>query len=133
MATKVAAVKAQPPSTGALIDQHWAAREEKRRLEEQAKEVEVKIKQIEEVLLERMDAEGLEKATGTKASVSISTSVVADVQDWDLLWPYIAKNKLFHMIQRRVSDPAYRELLDMGKKVPGVLPFTKRKLNLRSL
>lgn len=132
MATK-AAVKTKPPSTGALIDQHWAAREEKRRLEEQVKEVDVKLKELEETLMERMDAEGLEKATGTKATASISSSIVADVQDWDALWAFIARNKFFHMIQRRVSDPAYRELLEMGKKVPGVQAFNRRKVNLRSL
>lgn len=133
MATKAAVKTAKAPSTGAIIDQYWAAREEKRRLEDQVKEVGAKLTEIEEQLLERMDADGLEKATGSKASASITTSTVADVQDWDALWPYIAKNKLFHMVQRRISDPAYRELLEMGKKVPGVQPFTKRKLNLRSL
>jgi hypothetical protein len=39
----------------------------------------------------------------------------------------------FHLLQKRVSEPAYRELLEKGKKVPGVQPFTARKLNLRSL
>jgi len=133
MATTKAAVKAKAPSTGALIDQFWAAREEKRRLETQVKEVEATLKSLEEQLTEHLDAEGLEKATGSKATVSISSAVVADVQDWDAFWPYIARNKFWHLVQRRVSDPAYRELLDQGKKVPGVLPFTKRKLNLRSL
>jgi hypothetical protein len=124
---------APPPSTGSLIDQHWAAREEKRRLEEQVKAVEKTIAELDTQLLERMDAEGLEKATGTKATASISKSVVADVQDWDAFWAFIAKKKFFHLVQRRVSDPAYRELLEAGTAVPGVQPFPKRKLNLRSL
>ncbi len=128
-----AAVKTKPATTGATIDQLWAAREEKRRIEAQLKEVEASISTIEAALMERLDAEGMAKATGTKASVSISTSTVADVQDWDAFWTYVARNKYFHLIQRRVSDPAYRELLEAGKKVTGVAPFTKRKLNLRSL
>lgn len=123
----------KPASTGALIDQLWAAREEKRKIEATLKETEEAIKDIEEQVMERLGSEGLEKATGSKATVSVTTSVVADVQDWDKLWPYITKNKFWHLVQRRVSDPSYRELLDMGKKVPGVQPFTKRKLNLRSL
>lgn len=123
----------KPASTGALIDQLWAAREEKRKIEATLKETEEAIKDIEEQVMERLGSEGLEKATGSKATVSVTTSVVADVQDWDKLWPFIAKNKFWHLVQRRVSDPSYRELLDMGKKVPGVQPFTKRKLNLRSL
>ena len=131
VAKKAAAGK--PASTGALIDQLWAAREEKRKVEAILKETEEAIKGIEEQVMERLGAEGLEKATGSKATVSVTSSVVADVQDWEALWPFIAKNKFWHLVQRRVSDPAYRELIEMGKKVPGVQPFTKRKLNLRSL
>jgi len=125
--------KQRPATLGTLADRIWASREEKRRLEAETKVVSEKIAELEEELLQRMDAENTEKAAGSKASISITKSIVADVQDWDLFWPYIAKNKLFHLVQRRVSDPAYRELLDMGKKVPGVQPFPKRKLNVRSL
>ena len=127
------AVKTRAPSVGAVIDQIWAAREEKRALESQVKEVALKIEELEAALMERLEVEGLDKATGTKASVSIGTSVVADVQDWDEFWKYIFKNKYSHLLQRRVSEPAYRELLDAGKKVPGVQPFTKRKLNVRTV
>jgi hypothetical protein len=123
----------RPVPTGKLIDQYWAAREEKRRLEAEVKEVETVMADLEQKLMESMESEGLEKATGTKASVSISTSTVADVKDWDSFWAYIFKNKYSHLLQRRVSEPAYRELLEAGKKVPGVEPFNKRKLNLRSL
>lgn len=124
---------ARPATTGAIIDQLWGAREEKRRLEEQVKEVEGAIKGIEETLMERLGAEGLEKATGSKASVSITSTVTADVQDWDAFYPYIAKHKYWHLLQRRPSDPGVRELWDAGKRVPGVVPFTKRRINIRTL
>lgn len=127
------AVKTRAPSVGAVIDQIWAVREEKRRLEAEVKEVALKIEELETQLMERLEKEGLEKASGAKASVSVGTSVVADVQDWDAFWVYILKNKYTHLLQRRVSEPAYRELLDAGKKVPGVQPFTKRKLNVRTV
>lgn len=132
-ATKSPATKTRPTTTGAIIDQLWAARKEKRLLEAQTKEVGSKIEEIEGTLMERLGAEGLEKATGSKASVSISSSVNADVQDWDAFWAFILKNKYTHLLQRRVSEPAYRELLEAGKKVSGVVPFTKKKLNLRTL
>lgn len=132
MATK-AAVKSRPPTVGALIDQIWAAREEKRRLESQIKEVETTIATLQEQIMERLEAEGLDKASGSKATVSISANTVANVEDWDSFWSYILKNKYTHLLQRRVSDPAYRELLEQGKKVPGVQPFVKRTLNVRSI
>ena len=132
MATK-AATKTRAPTVGALIDQIWAAREEKRRLESQVKEVETTIAALQEQIMERLEAEGLDKASGSKATVSISANTVANVEDWDSFWSYIIKNKYTHLLQRRVSDPAYRELLEQGKRVPGVQPFVKRTLNVRSI
>lgn len=126
-------VRTRPPSLGATIDNLWAMREEKRRLEAELKEVEDRIAELEEQLLDRLDAEGLDKATGSKATVSVSTNTVAQVTDWDELWKFILKNKYTHLLQRRVSDPAYRELLEQGKRVPGVEPFLRRRLNLRTL
>lgn len=125
--------KAKGPTMGSLIDAMWAAREEKRRLEAQVKEVSAKIDELQQQLMERMEAEGTDKAQGSKASVSISKNVVADVKDWNEFGAYILKNKLIHLLQRRVSDPAYRELLEAGKNVPGVEPFTKHTLTVRSL
>jgi len=133
MVAKAKAPTAKAPSLGAAIDQLWAAREEKRRLEAQAKKIEEQISAFQDALFERLDAEGLDKATGARASVSISEAVTADVQDWDAAWADISRKKLFHLVQRRLNDAAYRELLESGKKLAGTLPFTKRKLNLRSL
>lgn len=133
MVAKTKAKTAPAPVMGALIDSIWAAREEKRRLEAQVKETETTIAELQTQLMERMQAEGTDKAQGSKASVSISSNVVADVKDWDEFWAYVIKKKYTHLLQRRVSDPAYRELLEAGQNVPGVEPFTKRALTVRSL
>ena len=120
-------------SIGALIDRMWAVREQQRGLEKQIGELDQVLDDLDNQLRERMGEAELDKATGAKASASISTTVVADVQDWDKFWTYILKNKYTHLLQRRVSDPAYRELLNAGKKVPGVQPFVKKRVNLRTL
>lgn len=124
---------AAPATTGAIIDQLWAVREEKRLLNTQLSEVETKEKEIAALLMARLETEGMEKATGRLASVSISVNTVADVQDWDEFWKFIISKKYTHMLQKRVSEPAYRELLEKGVKVPGVVPFTKRTLNVRTV
>lgn len=133
MVAKTKAKTAPAPTMGALIDSIWAAREEKRRLEVQVKEVEAAIAELQTQLMERMETEKTDKAQGSKAGVSISTNIVANVEDWDALWAYIAKNKYYGLLQKRVTETAYRELLDLGKTVPGVQPFPKRTLNVRSL
>ena len=125
--------KTKAPPLGKLIDHMWELREKKRTLEASIKDLESKIGTTESELLEALQAAGMEKASSAKASVSVTSTTVATVTDWDEFGKFILKNKFLHLLQRRVSDPAYRELLDAGKKVPGTEPFTKKRLNLRSI
>ena len=117
---------------GGMTDKLIELRDRKRDLEAQVKLIEVEYEGISDALLEKATAEGMDKGAGKKGSFSISTNTVANVTDWDALNAYIKKTGHFHLYQRRVSDPAFRELLEAGKKVPGAEPFTKRRVNLRS-
>lgn len=127
MATK------RPMTIGALADALYAKREEKRALEAKIKDIDEELKGLTEAAMAAMDAQGTTKGDGKKASLSISSQVVANVLDWDAVWPWVAKTKSFYMIQKRINDGSYRELLEMGKSVPGVQPFTKRNLSVRTI
>jgi hypothetical protein len=118
---------------GSAIDALWALREKKRKLETQVKEIEAAIADSETQVMELMDKEGVEKTTGKKASVSITSNVVPQVEDWDAFYAYIHRNKYYHLLERRPSVTGCRELFETKGKLPGVLPFTKRKLNLRTV
>ena len=128
-----AATRKPKPSLGAQIDKMWDIREKKRTLEASIKDLDGQLATIEAELMEDMEANGVDKMTGKHAGVSITSNTVAHVTDWDEMWKFIIKTKNTQLLQRRVSDPAYRELLEMGKKVPGAEAFTKKRLNLRSL
>lgn len=121
------------PTLGATIDRMWELREKKRSLDAQVKTVEADMELLETSMFRLLDAQDTRKAEGKHASVSVNESVVGNVEDWDALWPYITKNKFFHLVQKRLSDPALRELWGKGKVIPGVQPFTKRTLSLKSL
>lgn len=132
-ARKAATPAQTRPTLGAAIDSMWGLREKKRSLDAQIKTVEADIKLLETSMFELLDAQDTRKAEGKNASVSINESVVCNVEDWDALWPWIAKTKNFHLVQKRVSDPGIRELWALGKVIPGTQPFTKRSLSLKSL
>lgn len=134
--SRAKAVKAAPAPTltlGAATDKMWALREEKRLLAVEEKRINTELTALETTIFGLMDAQDTRKAEGKKAGISIGEAVVGNVEDWDALWPYIVKNKYFHLVQKRVSDPGLRELWEKGKVVPGVQPFTKRTLSVRSL
>lgn len=119
-------------SIGELIDQLDEIRERKRGKEEELKTIEAQYAATEQQVLEHLTNEKLDQAGGSKATASISRVTVAQVEDWDALFKYVKRTGYFHLFQRRLSDPACRELFESKGSIPGVTPFTKTKLNLRS-
>lgn len=129
---KEAAVKSGRPKTvGQMIDEMYDLREERRKAEQVAKEAKEKLDAAEVALLERLKAEGIDKATGTKASASISTNLMTTVTDWDAFYEYVGKKKYFHLLERRPAQVACREIWERERKLPGAESFTKVSLNLR--
>ena len=130
---------AAAPTIGGTIDALWELREQKRELEAKVKEIEKKITDLTPIMFEIMDAQGTDKGAGRKGSLSIGESIQADTVDWIEFMKFVAAGKrndkgaYLHLVQRRVSVEAYRELLALGIKVPGLVPYTKRVLNIRSL
>mgnify|MGYP003519491479 CR=1 FL=1 len=128
-----ASLKKPKLTIGGLIDQMSALREERRKLDAQSTEVQKVCDALEIQLIELMDAEGATKSTGHVASASIAETVEFNTQDWDSFMAYVAKTKQFHLVQRRVSAPSVRELFESKGKVPGLEPYTKRKISLRNI
>lgn len=120
-------------SIGNIIDNIHALREQKRALEVEVKKVEAAYHEAEEQLLARFDAEGVTQSRGSAATCSVTVTVSGEVKDWDAFYAFMAKKKYFHLMQKRLSDPALRELWEQNKSIPGVEPFNKRRLNVRSL
>lgn len=118
---------------GAKIDAMHALREQKRELEARVKTIEEQSKALEEELMEELKAQGVTASKGSKASCSISETISGNIVDDTKFFAFIKKTGYFHLLQRRVSDAAYRELLEQGKAVPGLEPFTKKRLNLRAI
>jgi predicted metal-binding protein len=120
-------------SIGTKIDKLFSLREQKRALEAEVKQISEQMAELEAELIEKMDAEGVVKSTGKTATVSISESVRPNVDDWDAFYKFIHRYKFYHLLERRPSVTGCRELFETKGAIPGVIPFTQRKLNLRTL
>jgi hypothetical protein len=118
---------------GAKIDKMHKLREDKRKLEEQVKLIQAQMATLEIDLIADMDKQGVSKSTGVLATVSISENIRPSVEDWDAFYAYIHKYKYYHLMERRPSVSGCNELLETKGKIPGVVPFTQRKLNVRSV
>lgn len=120
-------------TVGSLIDAMHTVREARRKLAEEDKKLSAELTNLESQLLNLMDAEGITKSTGKTATASISESQQFNTVDWDAFVAFMAKKKWFHLIQRRISAPAVREIFEKTGAVPGLEAFTKREINLRNL
>lgn len=118
---------------GPAIDELFELRSKKQELEKQIKDIEADYGEIEEALLAKLKAEGTDKGAGKRASASITKTVVGNLADADKFFAYVKKTGYFHLLQRRLSDPAIRELLASKGSIPGVTTFDKVRLNLRVL
>jgi hypothetical protein len=67
-----------------------------------------------------MEADDLLKFTTPMGTIYISPQVAPKVVDWDKFYGYISKTEAFHMLERRPSRAAFRELHEAHKHVPGV-------------
>ena len=84
-------------------------------------------------LIQRLEEQGLARTATDQASVSINTSIVPDVVDWDALYEFIFATKDITLLQRRVSSTTYKELLKLGDDVPGLQPREVKRINFRTL
>ena len=118
---------------GPATDELFELRAKKQELEGQIKKIEAEYAEIEEALLAKLKAEGTDKGAGKRASVSVTTTTVGNLEDADKFFAYVKRTGYFHLLQRRLSDPAIRELLATKGSIPGVTTFDKVRLNLRVL
>jgi hypothetical protein len=123
----------QPQSPGAMIDHLFELRERYRALGKEQAEVKEQMDDIEFALLGALDSVGLQMGRGGRASATVTEQIVPTVVDWDAVEQYVYENEALYLLQRRVSPPAWRELVEAGESVPGTEPYTKRGISLRKI
>lgn len=109
------------PTLGELIDKLDKLREDYRAIDEKAKAVKAQYDELEEVIQAKLIEGGMDKATGKRATVSLKRSLVGSIKDWETLTTYVKKTGYFHLFNRSVGAPAFRELYErhMNSIKPG--------------
>ncbi len=88
--------------------------------------------EIDQLIIEKLEEQGVDSTRTDVATVSISVTNHPNVEDWDAFAEYVVENNAVYLLQRRVSSKAVEELVAGGEAVPGVTFFEKKSLNLRS-
>lgn len=123
-----------PPTTlGGQIDHLYVLRETVRQWNKQIESVKASMAALEEQIMDNLKAQDLMFGRGSKASATISESVVPTVVDWDEAHEYILNERAMFLVERRMSAAPWNELRESGVLVPGTEEFTKRKLSVRKV
>lgn len=120
-----------PLSLHALIDQFAATHAAIDDLNQSLKRHKAIEAALEGALIQALDAQGVRQTSTQHHTASITETVVASVKDWDAFYRFIHQHEAFHLLERRPANAAYRELLQHGQTIPGVISFTKRGLSFR--
>lgn len=135
MASKSALKQVSPaPTLGVLISRLEAINAEIAEINAKDKDARERKKAVEDELFTLMDSQQTRVSEFKGKRVSITESEEPNVTDWDAFLAGAVKGKYLHLVQRRISAPAWRELRAMkGKDVAGTEVFIKRSLSVRSV
>ncbi len=110
----------------ALADRQRAAAD----FAKQEKEARADIAALETKIRDIILQLGLDSATGAGLRVAPIEAVYPKVENWDDFYKFIKETDYFHLLERRLTSTGYRELLSMGRQVPGVVPVVSLKLRV---
>lgn len=116
---------------GQIIERLTAIRDARKALAEQDKKLVEEWRMHEAVLLHIADQQGIKRFSTDLGTATVTLEVLPNLTDMDALWMYIKENDAPHLLQRRVSASAYRELVDAGVEIPGITTYIQRKISLR--
>lgn len=120
-------------SLGVTIDRLKILRDMKAEINKKFTEIQEEFDLLSETLIYNMKLQDLEKASGEKATASIKTVAYPRIEKWETFLSWAVKNKRYDMIQRRVNEAPFREMLEIKNQVPpGLNQFNKTKLSLRT-
>lgn len=107
--------------------------EQRAQVEQQSKALGAEIESLSADIMRMMDDAKLEAAKHGSFVVEPLIRVFPKVVDWDAFYEFISVNKYWHLLERRPTATGYREMLTLGREVPGVVKFDKRILTTRKV
>ena len=123
---------AVPSLDGETVNALADVRQQIKGLNDQLSALNERKQQLERSLIHGMEAIGLKRLATDNATISVTTEMVPQVTDWAAFGPYVIESDALHLLQRRPSVAACRELTAEGEAIPGVEMYELTKLNFRT-
>lgn len=126
-----------PSKLGACIDLAYSLRAERlafqKQMEDRLEEMKAEEKAINDHIINSFTKSDINGAKGSICTASLIPFTVPHVKDWPAVWAWIAKNKAWDLMEKRMAKVAYRERLEAGQAIPGVERFDGVNLSLTKI
>lgn len=100
----------------------------------QLKEADAEYEAIADRVFAFLDNQGMDSVRSPKAGLtaSIREEDSYSFSDFEAFAKFVLRHKSLELLQRRLSGPAVRALIEQrgGKEIPGLAPYTKRRLSV---
>lgn len=106
-------------------------RDEYDELNKQLKAIDKAKRAVDVKILEHLKEQGVDKLSVDGNTAIRGEQKVANVTDWDAFYDYIKKKDAFYLLQRRVSNNAAIEIIELDETLPGVEMQKLDKLGYR--
>jgi hypothetical protein len=113
-----------PASIGLCADLYSEVRQLRLAMHAHVEEMKARETEIREHIIQNLSKSSDTGAAGKKYRAQVVRKIVPQLKDWDTFTKFVAKNKRFDLLHKRVSDQAIRDMWDGGVNVPGVERFT---------
>ena len=122
------------PTIGSLVDKAKKLALERAELSAKDKALKAEFDDLKVQIINLMKDQDTRVGEGKLARASIVISEEPQVVDWQKFLAWARKTNNLHLVQQRISSPAWREIRALkGKDVPGINCFIKQDLNLRAV
>lgn len=115
---------------GTLIDELYETRQKRLEISKEVDKLKAAEVTMRGVILQMLDDMGMSKGTGSLATCGVTKSTEPVVEDWEAAHAYIRDQNRFDLLQKRLSAPAWRDLLETGVLVPGTSQVEVRDVSL---
>ncbi len=118
----------------AVINQMLDIRTQRAELSQADKKLKASYDELSTQALNLLEDMGVDSASlRNVANVSVSRKNIPCVKDWDAFYRFVRDNEFYHLLQKRVSIPAFEEVRENMGDVPGTEIFEDVKINLKQL
>lgn len=115
-----------------LGEQLRDVKQQRTELSRQDAELKQKQDELEQAILVAMDTAGLKRcAIDGVGTLTSTTKIVPNVEDWDAFYRYVIDNEAMYLLQRRISQTAFAEHVQNLGDLPGIKPVELASLSMR--